>query len=322
MSGARSPVLAAVAAFMLAACATQPARVPAPADRGQALRADAGRAAVVDWRLSGRVAISSGRQGGSGRLDWQQEGGRYALALSAPVTRQGWRLSGDAGRARLEGVEGGPREGDDVEDLLREATGWDIPVRAMVDWVRGIAAPRDRHGPARVEYGAGNLPASIEQAGWRIEYGAWYEAGAGQPAMPRRIEARRADARLRLVVDDWTLAAAPAGTPDDVPPADEALRRILSGLRLDDPAADARANAEAGDLRPVGVCGFACLAPGHAGDVVDAAGMRIIDHSGDVILGDHHLRLKHQAEAYARAYNAALAAWRAARADAGAADAD
>src|SRR5690606_39911116 len=37
--------------------------------------------------------------------------------------------------------------------------------------------------------------------------------------------------------------------------------------------------------------------------------LRIIDGSGDVVIGERHLALKLQAEAYASAYNRALAAW-------------
>lgn len=319
MNRIRVLATAVLAAVLLSACASRPTRAPVPVDREQAQRGDAQRAALSDWSLSGRVALSNGRQGGSGRLDWTQRGERYDISLAAPVTRQSWRLTGDAASARLEGIEGGPRESGDVEELLRASTGWDIPVRAMVDWVRGVAVP-DAHGPARVAHGAGDLPTRIEQAGWEIEYQDWYEAGIGQPALPKRIEARRDEARVRLIVDGWTVVtgAVPPQARDERTP-EELLERTLRTLRLDDPAADMRASVEAGDLRPVAVCGFACLAPGYGAGgaaVLRGVEMRIIDGSGDVIVGDRHHELKRQAEAYARAYNAALAAWRAAHPDA------
>lgn len=309
----RIPLLAALAALSLSACVSQPVRTP-PVDPEQARQAAAQRAALADWSLSGRVAISGTRQGGSGRIDWTQRADRYDITLAAPITRQGWRLSGDAGSARLDGVEGGPRESADVEQLLYAATGWDVPVRAMVDWVRAVAAAEDRHGPAHLSAGANGLPARIDQAGWRIEYRDWYEAGIGQPALPRRIEATRGEARVRLLVDSWTVVpgAAPATVAEDEAP-DAALARTLQSLRLQDPAADMRERTSAGDLRPVAVCGFACLAPGYGPEGGAMAGraedLRIIDGSGDAILGERHLALKRQAQAYAETYNRALAAW-------------
>jgi outer membrane lipoprotein LolB len=200
-------VLAMVAA--LAGCASSPGRTPAvPVDRVQAQANDQRRGDVIDWNLSGRIAVSNGKQGGSGRIDWQEQQGRYSIALSAPVTRQSWRLSGDAKGARLEGVEGGPRESADVESMLQATTGWDIPVRALSDWVRGVGATPEQYGPAQVEYGAGNLPSRMTQAGWLIEYQQWQPAEGG-PVMPTRLVASRGAAKVRLIVDQWSLGAEP-----------------------------------------------------------------------------------------------------------------
>lgn len=198
--------LALAMAVLLGACVSPSQRPAVPVDEIAARAQDAQRSEVGAWRLTGRVAVSSGSQGGSGRIEWEQRGGHYAISLSAPVTRQGWRLVGDADGARLQGVEGGPRESADVERMLLEATGWRIPVRAMVAWVRGVAASDGVSAPARIVYGGGDVPVSLEQIGWRIDYRDWHAATTQLPALPRRIEAAdavHADARLRLIVDRW-----------------------------------------------------------------------------------------------------------------------
>src|SRR5690606_27315138 len=156
---------AAVATLLHSACATPPMRTPVPVDPQQTMQAAAHRTALAEWQLLGRNPIAGARLGGSGRSDLTKRGGRYDITLSAPVTRQGWRLSGDTASARLEGIEGGPRESTDVEDLLRIATGWEIPIRALVDWTRGVAAPEAGYGPAQVSHDSGELPALIVQAG-------------------------------------------------------------------------------------------------------------------------------------------------------------
>lgn len=208
MSHIRTFLAPMALALVLAGCVSQPARPPAvPVDRAQADAADRERAQLTQWSLSGRIAVSNGSHGGSGRIDWQQLGERYTVSLSAPVTRQSWRLSGDGAGARLEGVEGGPRQSDNVEAMLRETTGWDIPVRAMADWVRGVGAVSDEFGEARVVYGEGGRPARLEQAGWVIDYTQWQETG--QPLLPARLVATRGQAKVRLIVDQWSLAPAP-----------------------------------------------------------------------------------------------------------------
>lgn len=195
---------ACVLAVALSGCVSQPLRAPAvPVDRAQAEAQDRQRGAVTDWALSGRIAVSNGKQGGSGRIDWQQAGARFDVALSAPVTRQSWRLSGDATGARLDGIDGGPREGGDVEVMLLETTGWSIPVRALADWVRGVEAPAAEFGPARIVYGEGNRPVRLEQGGWTIDYAQW-QSDVATP-MPSRLVATRAQAKVRLIVDEWSL---------------------------------------------------------------------------------------------------------------------
>lgn len=184
-----------------AVAAPDAAALKAEAARGQWLRAH------PQWAFQGRVAITKGRNGGSGRIDWKQEQRQYQLELSAPVTRQSWRLIGDSHSeaGRLEGLEGGPREGEDAQQLLLDATGWEIPVNLLPDWVRGQVAV-DTEAPERVDYDAEGRPRTLRQMGWEIDFQEWYPPSDGRPALPRRIEARNGDAKVRLLLDQWDFA--------------------------------------------------------------------------------------------------------------------
>jgi outer membrane lipoprotein LolB len=166
--------------------------------------------ALPTLAFSGRVALSNGRNGGSGRIEWQQSGDRYAVTLSAPVSRQSWRLTGDAASARIEGIEGGPRSDSDVVRLLREATGLEIPVGALAAWAGGARADAAAFGPARLEFSPDGQLARLEQDGWTVDYLGWREArpGDGGPPLqlPDRINAARGEARVRLAIDAWSWA--------------------------------------------------------------------------------------------------------------------
>ena len=126
------------------------------------------------------------------------------MELSAPITRQIWRLSGDTHRraGTLEGMEGGARQGEDAEALLQAAIGWAIPVNRLPDWVRGLPV-QDTSGPAQVKPAVDGRLQSLQQLGWTIEYRDWYPASDSRPALPRRIEARNGDAQVKLLVDHW-----------------------------------------------------------------------------------------------------------------------
>ena len=204
MSRLRGTIVA-TCAMLLMACVAQPVREALPPIAGTPETHQAQREAMLasraQWSLQGRVALSNGRDGGSGRIDWQQDGTHYDVALSAPVTRQSWRLSGDEAGAQLEGLEGGTRNGADPVELLREATRWEIPVTALSSWARGLRADV-RHGPATVHYAADGRLDRIEQAGWVIAYNGWRADAAGVE-LPDRLNASKGEAKVRLIVDRW-----------------------------------------------------------------------------------------------------------------------
>lgn len=210
-------LLATMALSVLSGCSTLGSRpgasLPAVEQVSVAARdAEAARQAWLqthpDWSLQGRAAISKGRNGGSGRIDWRQNGSQYQVQLSAPVTRQSWVLSGDtaSGGGQLEGLDGGPRAGDDAEQLLLEATGWAIPVNLLSDWLRGraVAAAGTAAAPG---LDAEGRPRTLQQQGWVIEFLEWYPAEPERPALPRWIEARNGDAKVRLLLDQWDFGA-------------------------------------------------------------------------------------------------------------------
>lgn len=193
-----------LATALLAACASAPSRIPAPAidpalAQARQQERQAQLEAIPAWSMQGRLAVSVGDKGGSGRLDWQQRGPAFQVSLSAPVTRQSWQLAGEPGGATLEGLEGGPRSGPDAETLLQQATGWPIPVEAMAWWVRGLPAP----GGGQEEFGADGRLQRLVSGGWIVEFQEWQPAADGWPEMPRRLQASREGARVRLVVDRW-----------------------------------------------------------------------------------------------------------------------
>jgi outer membrane lipoprotein LolB len=190
-------IAAGLLALLATACTT-----PAPRRGSDAalLAAQSAREAMLaeqdNWSMAGRLSVSADGDGGNGRIEWRQSGGDFEIRLSAPVTRKSWRLLSQGGKATLEGLEGGPRAGNDAEALLLEATGWRIPIDALGAWARGARA----RGPATVEFTPAGLPALISQQGWQVEYREW---DAAEPARPRRVFARQGEATVRLVVESW-----------------------------------------------------------------------------------------------------------------------
>lgn len=193
-------------------CASGPPRKPEPASPaiapmaglptvGEQFAAQSARevelAAQPDWQLRGRAAFSNGKDSATVQIDWVQRGEHFRIELRAPITGRSWRLEGNPERAELSGLDGGPRSSDDPEALLREATGWTLPVRHLPAWVRGA---RGAEGASALRVNAQGLPLEWQQSGWHLRFPDWL---AGEPPLPRRIFAEREGAAVRVVVSQW-----------------------------------------------------------------------------------------------------------------------
>lgn len=191
-------VLAATAA--IAGCAPA-ARISREAAGGMAEGDRAARLGELPrWSLTGRIAVSDGREGGSGRLEWAQDGPHFDIAVRAPVAGGSWRLSGDGSLAQLDGVGPEPLRDVDAEALLARELGWHLPMAQVADWVRALPADASA---ARIDAGADGLPATLRESGWTVEYRAW-TAADGIP-MPRRLVARRPPFEVRIAIERWSL---------------------------------------------------------------------------------------------------------------------
>lgn len=192
---ARAGVLAGL--LVLAACAPVRLREDAAGLATQAAR-EAQFATQSHWSLTARLAVSNGEDGGNGELAWTQDGDAFDFTVHAPVTGKTWRLHGDAHAATLDGVRDATLTGRDAGELLRQQTGWAVPMSELRYWVRALRAPSGR---SQLVFDERGLPAELTQAGWKVEYRDWMEGAS--PALPRKVFASRGKARVRLVVEQW-----------------------------------------------------------------------------------------------------------------------
>ena len=163
------------------------------------------------WGLSGRLAIDGGEEGGSGRLDWAQDGERGEMSFRGALGRGAWQMEYGPGGARLETASGNVEHGASVNDIAARHLGWSVPVNALEWWVRGL--PAQGQAPTEVSLDAEGLPVAFKQHGWRVSFSR-YEVVDGL-ALPGRLDAEGPDGRVRLVVSDWRLGEAGNGPPED-----------------------------------------------------------------------------------------------------------
>lgn len=188
-----SLLLVALLVLTLSACAIKPRRD----DVGWRRVTGTDLVEIDAFRVAGRLAVSDGRDGGSASFLWTQLGDRYEFELRQPVSQRTWRLTGGARGAVLEGGDHGPVRAASGEELLREVLGWEVPMRALQAWVRGLAdaglavqaQSRDDQGRLQV----------LEQGGWQVQYRGWLDGSV----WPTRVQAQQPPYSVRLSIQDW-----------------------------------------------------------------------------------------------------------------------
>lgn len=204
MGWLRIAAAAALAGLVLAACAPVPVRHPGTAGQlvAQAARERA-LGAQSEWGLHARFAASDGHHGGSGSLDWSQEGERFRFTLRAPITGKTVELEGGPDGAVLTGAGREPLAGRTAGEVLNAEFGWNVPVADLAWWVRGLRAPG---APAILTFGANGLPATLDQDGWHVDFRDWY--AERNPPLPRKVYASRDPYSVRLSIQQWNDAGA------------------------------------------------------------------------------------------------------------------
>ncbi len=201
----RLAALLAVTA-LLSGCAsllgTQPTE---PADQAQLAAWESHSKALesmTDWAFAGRAAVRSGVTGGSVQLEWTQVGTVSSLELSGPFDTGRLAMTGTESQMLLTDGKGNRRVTDDPEALLKEQTGWHIPLATLPRWLRGLPSDSlsalstsdyrlDNHGRLT----------NFTDEGWEVEY-ARYE-DVGHLTLPHFVELTQKGMRIRIVVDSW-----------------------------------------------------------------------------------------------------------------------
>lgn len=182
-------------ALLLAACATQAPVTTTDLGWEQRRR---NLAALENWQLEGKLALRTPDQSESASLSWRQNGSHAEVQLSGPLGAGATALSSD-GRA-LTVRQGEQRRDYDISSpgAIAASTGWDLPLKALPFWLRGIPAPEAMVDAQVVEQ---NLLRSLSQAGWLVNYDSYQRFGAY--LLPTRMKISRDDTHARLIIRSW-----------------------------------------------------------------------------------------------------------------------
>jgi len=193
---ARARAACVAATLLLGACAPlpqPPSEIPAP--QAWALRRET-LETIRGFTLRGR--INDANQGRTADVRWlQRDDGQFNLQLNGPFGIGAVEIDGNA-----DGVSVRTRDGTqyltDPEAWMQANLGWSIPIGDLRNWALGLPAAGTLE---HLSLDAGGQVLNLQQNGWDIRYDSYQTVG--QLDLPRKLEARTDQARLRLLIDRW-----------------------------------------------------------------------------------------------------------------------
>lgn len=179
---------ATLAVFLLAGCASQATRnltaVPRPV--------------AAAFELEGRLAASNGERAANGSITWSHTPVADEWTVYSPLGQIVGQLVRTPRGAMLLTADGSAEQAADADTILPRLLGVPAPIDGLQHWVQASTRP----GARVLSLDEAGRPTRISDAGWIIDYVEY--AGPAADAPPRRIDATWGEARIRLLIDQWT----------------------------------------------------------------------------------------------------------------------
>jgi outer membrane lipoprotein LolB len=149
------------------------------------------------FAFNGRVAVKQGERRDSAGLRWVHRAPADEILLLAPLGQTVARIYRDAQEVTLE-ANGKHYAAQDMETLMQQVLGWQLPLSGLRYWVTALPAPE---GESNIERDASGQVSVLRQQGWEIRYTRY--AATTPDALPLRLSLRRDDLEVLLLIDEW-----------------------------------------------------------------------------------------------------------------------
>lgn len=196
---------------LLGGCATAPPPKPAaPSAHDQEAwqRHQAKVRQITNWNCVGRAAVRAGHQGGTVNVSWQQLGSIFHVRLTAPLDQGTVEMTGDAHRMLITDSQGHRTLTTQPQKALARMTGWQLPIGALPDWIRGLTHTDD----ATYSLDSHGRLQTLSDGGWKIAFNR-YQNVASRVFLPAKLELVKDDLRVRLLIRHWDLSPDQTATP-------------------------------------------------------------------------------------------------------------
>ncbi len=160
-------------------------------------------ATLNNWDIHGRVALFINDDVYNLGLNWSIHENQSSMKLEAALGQGMINLEQNNAMVSLTTSTGETYYGANAEEVLRQSTGWSIPVEGLKSWIKGINHDQSEYLP---EIDGTGRARSLTQDEWKINYLA-YESSSPEAQtsleLPKKIYMKRQNLRLKIVIDQW-----------------------------------------------------------------------------------------------------------------------
>lgn len=171
--------------ILLAGCAAAPVAVLRPAQQD------------APFAFNGRVAVKQGDTHDSAGMRWVHSAAEDEILLLAPLGQTVARIHRDMNGVTLD-TSGKHYTAQDMETLMQQALGWQLPLSDLRYWVTALPAPNIE---SSLERDANGQVETLRQQGWEISYSRY--AALASDALPLRLKLHRDGTEVLLLIDEW-----------------------------------------------------------------------------------------------------------------------
>ncbi|MBV1914684.1 MAG: lipoprotein insertase outer membrane protein LolB [Pseudomonadales bacterium] len=185
--------------LLLSACASN--RGPETAEQNDSIRWQQHLNEVqkiAGWYVTAKIIIKSADERFSGYLAWQQGQADYEIDFVGPMGAGAMRITGNAEQSLLIIPDKPAYSGSSPEQLLRDNTGYRLPVSQFYYWARGIPNPELPYQP-RLNH-RGQLK-QLRQLDWDLEYSDYQPFNGA--VLPGKVVMVSGELEIKLIRLNW-----------------------------------------------------------------------------------------------------------------------
>jgi outer membrane lipoprotein LolB len=184
--------------LLLAACTTTDQQREPTATNWKAHKAQL--AGLERWTASGKLAVRTANAAESASLVWHQQGTDTELLLSGPLGVGATSIHSDG--QQLDIRRGDEHRTLDISspDAIVLNTGWDLPLRALTHWLKGLPSPESSVQELKLNPQTGLLQ-TLRQDDWEIRYEKYGQFQGF--TLPTRLQIKRDASAAKVVIAQW-----------------------------------------------------------------------------------------------------------------------